>query len=165
MVKVLKLIGILSMILMPLMATAQTSPTVDEKVRYILEVTEAQKNFDLGFNSVKPLMLKQIQATSKKVTPELASYILQIFDDELNSAKPSIMSFMNEYFKRSFNEEEIGALYDFYKTPIGSRLASKTNSVMAGAMAEIQVFAQREVLPRLTERLSRDVKLREALKP
>jgi hypothetical protein len=56
------------------------------------------------------------------------------------------------------------ALYDFYKTPIGAHLASKTNSVMKQAMAEIQVLLQREFAPRMKERLSRDVKLRDAFK-
>ncbi len=164
MVRILKWIGILSMILVPLTATAQTSPTIDDKVKYILEITEAQKSFDLGVNSVRPVMLRQIQAASSKVTPEIANYILQLIDDEIASTKPSIMAFINDYFKRSFTEEEIGALYDFYKTPIGARLASKTNSVMTQAMAEIQVLLQREFAPRMRERLSRDVKLRDALK-
>jgi hypothetical protein len=70
-------------------------------------------------------MLRQIQAASSKVTPEIANHILQLIDDEIASTKPFIMAFINDYFKRSFTEEEIGALYDFYKTPIGARLASR----------------------------------------
>ena len=57
------------------------------------------------------------------------------------------------------------ALYDFYRTPAGSRLASKLNTVSADLLPEVQTFMSRQFAPRVSARLSNDARLRNALQP
>jgi hypothetical protein len=165
MLKLVCWISFLGALILPLSAQAQSSPSIDEKISYIFEVSDAQKSFDVGFNAIKPLLLSRIQKSSNKITPELANHIAGIIEEEALQIKPSIMIFIKDYYKRQFAVEEISALYDFYRTPVGLRLASKMNTVMASLFPEMQTFVSRQLAPRIKTRLSADTKLRDAFKP
>ena len=145
-------------------AQAQPAPSIDEKLSYIFEVSEVYKGLDVGYAAMKAGLLKRIQGSSSKVTPEVTSYIADIIDDEFAQIKPSMMAFIKDYYKRSLTEEEIRAMYDFYQTPVGSRLAGKLNSVSAGLLPEMQTFMGSQFAPRIGARLSSDPRLLEDLR-
>ena len=145
-------------------AQAQSAPSVDEKLSYIFEVSEVYKGLDVGYAAMKAGVLKKIQGSSSKVTPEVTSHIADIIDAEFAQLKPSMLAFIKDYYKRSLTEEEIGALYDLYQTPVGSRLASKLNAVSAGLVPEMQTFMGSQFAPRIGARLDSDPKLLEDLR-
>ena len=150
---------------LPLAAQAQPASYIDEKINYIFDVSDLKQGLDIGYNVMKPKLLNQIQKSSNKITPEITDYISRLIDDEFVQFKPAMLTFIKDYYKRQFTEEEISALYDFYRTPVGSRLASKLNSVSAGLLPEMQTFMGRQFAPRISARLSNDARLRDAFKP
>ncbi|NNC00866.1 DUF2059 domain-containing protein, partial [Corallococcus exiguus] len=75
------------------------------------------------------------------------------------------VDFITGYYKRKFTPDEISALYDFYQTPIGKKVALKINEVGAGLLTELQGFMMTTLIPRFQERLKTDAKLRSALSP
>ncbi|PVE21430.1 hypothetical protein DC522_26560 [Microvirga sp. KLBC 81] len=158
-------LGLWGVLGLPLAAQAQPVTYIDEKINYIFDVPELKQGLDIGYHVMKPKLLNQIQKSSNKISPEISDYISRLIDDEFVQIKPAMLTFIKDYYKRQFTEEEIGALYDFYRTPVGSRLASKLNTVSAGLLPEMQTFMGRQFAPRLHARLSSDARLRDAFKP
>ncbi|ANY80878.1 hypothetical protein BB934_23785 [Microvirga ossetica] len=165
MLKLARWFSLWSALVLPLAAQAQPTPSLDEKLNYIFDVSDVKNGFDIGYNVMKPRLLDKIQNSSSKITPEIADYISGLMDDEFVQIKPAMLDFVKEYYKRQFTEEEIVALYDFYRTPVGSRLATKLNAVTAGLLPEMQTFMSRQFAPRLSARVSNDARLRDVLKP
>ena len=165
MLKLARWLSLWSVLVLPLAVQAQPAPDTDEKINYIFDVSELKQGLDIGYNVMKPRLLNQIQKSSSKITPEIADYISGLIDDEFAQIKPEMLTFIKDYYKRQFTEEEISALYVFYRTPVGSRLASKLNTVSAGLLPEVQTFMGRQFAPRISARLSNDARLRDALKP
>ena len=165
MLKLARWLSLWSALGLPLAAQAQPAPYTDEKINYIFDASEIKQGLDIGYSVMKPRLLNQIQKSSSKITPEIADYISGLIDDEFVQIKPEMLTFIKDYYKRQFTEEEISALYDFYRTPVGSRLASKLNTVSVGLLPEMQTFMGRQFAPRLHARLSNDARLRDAFKP
>jgi len=155
---------VLCLLTLPLPASAQ-SPTLDEKVRYILDVGDFNGGIDSSFNALRPMLIEQLRRVSNKITPDLADHIANIATEELNALKPSLMNFAIDFFKKRLDEEEVTALYDFYRTPTGSRIARKMNTTMASLMTEMHTFMATQFTPKLQVRLTTDPKLRSAFAP
>lgn len=163
--KLLRILPLLCALVLPQLALAQSSPSVDDKVRYIFQVTDFQKGVQLGFDAFKPLLLQQIKNASSKITPELADHILSLADQELAAVQPQLLQFAVDYYKKQLSDDEIGALYDFYRTPVGAGIAGKTSTIMSGLAQQTQQFMATQYTPRIQKRLAEDPQLQNALKP
>jgi hypothetical protein len=164
MIKHLQSIFILILMTLALPATAQTS-SIDDKVKYILEVTEFESVMDKTLEGFRPMMVDQIRRSSSKITPEIADHIANILTDEMNLMKPEFRVFIIDFYKKEFSGEEISALYEFYQSPIGSRVGRKMVKITELLIPQVQAFMTRHYAPRIQARLSRDERLRNALKP
>lgn len=149
---------------LPLPVAAQAQ-SLDDKVKYILEVGNFSEGVDTGFNAFRPMLLQQLKQTSSKITPEAANQIATIAGEELNALKPALLGFGVEFIKKKLDEEEINAMYEFYKTPVGARLGRKMSAAMPSLMTELQPFMAVQFAPRFQARLSQDPKLRSLLTP
>jgi hypothetical protein len=153
---------ILSLLALPMPAAAQS---LDEKVRYILEISDTERVIDVSFESFRPMMSNQIRRASNKVTPELADHLANVAADELQQIKPEFMTFAVDLYKKEWSEEEIGALYDFYKSPIGARIGRKMVKFTEIMLPQVQSFIAKHYMPRVQVRIGRDERLRNALSP
>ncbi|MBF9196370.1 DUF2059 domain-containing protein [Microvirga terrestris] len=162
--KALRTIVLASLLTWPLHAFSQAL-SVDEKVKYILEITDFQRVTNAAFEGFKPLMVNQLRRSSNKITPELAEHIANIAGDEINNMKPEFTAFVVDLYKKELTEEEIGAFYDFYRTPVGSRVGRKMTKFTENMIPQVQAFMTRQFLPKFQARLVRDERLRNALSP
>jgi len=153
---------ILTLLLGPLPGVAQS---LDEKVRYILEISDTERVIDAAFEGFRPMMISQIRRASNKITPELADHLANIAADELQKVKPEFMTFAVDLYKKEWSEEEIGALYDFYKSPIGARIGRKMVQFTEIMLPQVQSFIAKHYMPRVQVRIGRDERLRNALSP
>ncbi len=163
--KLLRILPLLFVLLVPQLAFAQSAPSIDDKVRFIFQVTDFQKGVQTGFDSVKPIMLQQIKNASSKITPELADHIIDIANQELAASEPQLLQFGMDFYKKQFSEDEITALYDFYRTPVGARIAGKMSAVMGMLFQQVQQLTATQITPRIVKRLAEDPQLQHALKP
>ncbi|WP_112662045.1 DUF2059 domain-containing protein [Microvirga flavescens] len=147
---------------LPGLAQAQST---DDKIRAILEMGDFNRGVDVGFDSMRPMMIEQLKRATPKMTPELADYVGTIAKEEVGNIKPQLLDFAVKFLKTQLTDEEVTALYDFYRTPTGSILARKMNGVMGNLMVETQKFMSTTFGPRLVERLKSDPKLQSALAP
>jgi hypothetical protein len=153
---------ILSLLVTPLPAAAQS---LDEKVRYILEINDTERVMDAAFEGFRPMMINQLRRMSNKITPEIADHLANIAADEMKQIKPEFLTFAGDLYKREWSEEEIGALYDFYKSPVGERVGRKMVKFTEIMLPQIQSFMATHYAPRVQARISRDERLRNALSP
>lgn len=161
-IKAARSLIVLSFLALPLPAFAQT---VDEKVRYILEVNDADRVMDAAFEGFRPMVISQLKRTSNKVTPEIAEHLANIAADELNQLKPEFRIFNIELYKKEWSEEEIGALYDFYKSPVGARVGRKMVKFTESMLPQVQSFMMTHFAPKFQARIAKDENLRKALAP
>ncbi len=164
MCKAVRSILVLGFLAVPLQAFAQTA-SLDEKIRYILEINELERNFDTTFQGYRPMMIDQLRRTSDKVTPEIAEHIANLATEEYQSLKPQFTAFVAEFYKTQLTEEEVGALYDFYKSPVGSKVGRKTSRIVENLLPQTMAFMQHHFAPKFQARPANDEKLRSALKP
>jgi hypothetical protein len=153
---------ILSLLVTPLPAAAQS---LDEKVRYILEINDTERVMDAAFEGFRPMMINQLRRMSNKITPEIADHLANIAADEMKQIKPEFLTFAGDLYKREWSEEEIGALYDFYKSPVGERVGRKMVKFTEIMLPQIQSFMATHYAPRVQARIGRDERLRNALSP
>jgi hypothetical protein len=153
---------VLSVLALPLSAAAQS---VDEKVRYILEISDTERVMDAAFEGFRPMMINQLRMISDKITPEIADHLANIAADEMQQVKPEFMTFALDLYKKEWSEEEIGALYDFYKSPIGARISRKMVKFTEIMLPQVQAFMTKHYVPRVQARIGRDERLRNALSP
>lgn len=139
--------------------------STDEKINYILEIADFHRVTDTAFEGFKPLMINQLRKSSNKITPEIAEHISNIAGDEMKNMKPEFTAFVVDLYKKEFTDEEIGAFYDFYKSPVGSRVGRKMTKFTESMIAQVKVFMGREFVPRFQARLVKDERLRSALAP
>ncbi len=144
-------------------ANAQAQ-SVDEKLKFLLEVCGAEDTIDKISESLRPHMINQIKQSSNKISPAVADHIANIITDEFNAFKPQFTALMTTYYKKHLSEEEIKALYDFYKSPIGSSAGKKMAQASDHILPQMYTFLD-QLQPRLQERLSKDEKIRKALSP
>jgi hypothetical protein len=154
----------LGFLVFPLQASAQTA-SLDDKIKYILETGDLDRTFEVTFQSFRPLMIDQLRRVSNKVTPEIAEHIANIATEEFLSLKPQFAAFVANFYKKQLSEDEIGALYDFYKSPLGSSVGRKTSRIAENLIPQTQAFMQLHFAPKLQARLANDEKLRSTLKP
>jgi hypothetical protein len=153
---------VLSLLILALPASAQS---LDEKVKYILEINDTERVFDATFEGLRPMMINQLRQVSKEITPELADHLINIATDELQQIKPELLAFTADLYKREWSEEEIGALYDFYRSPIGARIGRKMVKFTEIMLPQVQSFVATRYVPRVQARFGRDERLRKALSP
>jgi hypothetical protein len=153
---------VLSVLALPLPTTAQS---LDEKVRYILEISDTERVMDAAFEGFRPMMINQLRRISNKITPGIADHLANIAADEMQQVKPEFMTFAVELYKKEWSEEEIGALYDFYKSPIGARIGRKMVKFTEIMLPQVQSFMTKQYMPRVQARIGRDERLRNALSP
>jgi hypothetical protein len=154
----------LCLLVFPLQALAQTA-SLDDKVKYILETSKLDKTFETTFQAFRPLMIEELKRASDKVTPAIAEHIATIATEEFRSLMPQFTAFIADFYKKQLSEDEIGALYDFYKSPLGSSVGRKTSRMAENLVPQTQAFMQLHFAPRFQARLANDEKLRSALKP
>ncbi|KFG67960.1 hypothetical protein JH26_18720 [Microvirga sp. BSC39] len=154
--------AVLFVLALPLPATAQS---LDEKVRYILEISDTERVIDAAFEGFRPMMINQLRKMSNKITPEIADHLANIAADEMQQVKPEFVTFAVDLYKKEWSEEEIGALYDFYKSPIGARIGRKMVKFTEIMLPQVQSFMTKHYVPRVQARISRDERLRNALSP
>ena len=162
--KVVKLLLVVCCLVLPLPAAAQ-APSLEDKVRYILEVSDLGNTMDAIMSGFRPMIVDQMKSVSNKITPELAEHIVNIMAEELKNIEPEFKSFVVGFYQEQLSEEEIGALYDFYRTPVGASVARKTTKVASNLVPQTQTFMERHFLPRFQARFASDEKLRKALSP
>ncbi len=164
MVQAVRSIIVLCSLILPLPAAAQAT-SIDEKVRYILESSGIEDGLDKGFESARPMLIDEIKRASDKITPELADYIADIATGELKRMKPEIIAFITDLCKREWSEEEIGALHDFHKSPAGTSIIAKLMKFNETMQPQIQAFIDAQYVPKVTERITKDERVRKALSP
>jgi len=153
---------VLLLLAFPLPAMAQS---LDEKIRYILEISDTERVMDAAFEGFRPMMINQLKRISNKITPEIADHLANIAANEMMQIKPEFMAFAVDLYKREWSEEEIGALYDFYKSPTGARIGKKMVKFTEIMLPQVQSFMTTRYLPRVQARIGRDERLRNALSP
>ena len=153
---------VLFLLVSPLPAAAQS---LDEKIRYILEISDTERVMDAAFEGFRPMMVNQLKRISNKVTPEIADHLANIAAEEMKQIKPEFLTFTVDLYKRELSEEEIGALYDFYKSPVGARVGRKMVKFTESMLPQIQSFMATRYVPKVQARISRDERLRSALSP
>jgi hypothetical protein len=161
-IQAVRSIIVLLLLTLPLPALAQS---LDEKVRYILEISDTERVIDAAFEGFRPMMINQLRRISNKITPEIADHLANIAADEMKQIKPEFIAFAVDLYKKEWSEEEIGALYDFYKSPIGARIGKKMVKFTEIMLPQIQSFMATRYAPRVQARIGRDEKLRSALSP
>jgi hypothetical protein len=152
----------LTLLALPLPAVAQT---VEEKIRYILEVGDTERVMDAAFEGFRPMMINQLKRVSNKITPEIADHLANIAAEEMNQIKPEFIAFTADLYKREWSEEEIRALYDFYKSPVGARVGRKMAKFTESMLPQIQSFMAKHYAPKVQARILRDERLRAVLAP
>jgi hypothetical protein len=160
--QVFRSVAVLSVLALPMSAAAQS---VDEKVRYILEISDTERVMDAAFEGFRPMMINQLRSISNKITPEIADHLANIAANEMQQVKPEFMTFAVDLYKKEWSEEEIGALYDFYKSPIGARIGRKMVKFTEIMLPQVQSFMTKHYVPRVQARIGRDERLRNALSP
>jgi hypothetical protein len=162
MVRAARSLIVLSLLILPLPVIAQT---VDEKIRYILEVSDAERVMDAAFEGFRPMMINQLRQVSNKITPEVADHLANIAADELNQLKPEFLTFTVDLYKKEWSAEEVGALYDFYKSPVGARVGRKMAKFTESMLPQVQTFMATRFAPKFQERIMRDERLQRVLSP
>lgn len=71
---------VLFLLVSPLPAAAQS---LDEKIRYILEISDTERVMDAAFEGFRPMMVNQLKRISNKVTPEIADHLANIAAEEM----------------------------------------------------------------------------------
>jgi hypothetical protein len=164
MLQAIRSAALLCLLIQPVSAFAQT-PSLDDKVKYLLEISDTGKVMDAAFEGFRPMMIDQLRKISNKVTPEVADHIANIAADEMNNLKPEFMIFAADVYKKEWSEEEIGALYDFYKSPVGSRVGRKMATFTQNMIPQVQAFMGTRLVPKIQARLAKDERLRKVLSP
>ncbi|WP_262030378.1 DUF2059 domain-containing protein [Microvirga sp. Mcv34] len=160
--KAVRPIIFLSLLALPLPATAQS---VDEKIRYILEISDTERVMDVAFEGFRPTMIDQLKRISNKITPEIADHLVNVAAEEMKQIKPEFLAFAADLYKKEWSEEEIGALYDFYKSPVGARVGRKMATFTEVMLPQVQSFMAARYVPRVQSRIGQDERLRKALSP
>ena len=81
--------------------------------------------------------MAQLQAMAPSMPPEVAESVLAIVVEEMNAFRPEMESAMIAAAAQSFTIEEIGALNDFYSSPLGASAMGKMTPYMQAAMGEM----------------------------
>ena len=162
MLQAVRSIIVLSLLIPSLPTMAQS---LDEKVRHILEISETERVMDAAFEGFRPMLIKQLRQISNKITPEIADHLVNIAADEMKQIKPEFLTFAADLYKREWSEEEIGALYDFYKSPMGARIGRKMVKFTEIMLPQVQSFMETRYTPRVQVRIERDERLRKVFSP
>jgi len=152
----------LLLLMMPLPADAQeaaaagASPS-EASIRELIEVTGASRMVEDMYGRIDSMMRQSMQEAmaGQQLTPgqerlidEMRERIIAIFQDEMNWQKMEPM--MIDIYRRSFTQDEIDGMRDFYRTDAGRAVIAKMPLVMEHTMAAMQQH-MRTMLPRLRE--------------
>lgn len=107
-------------------AAHAAEPTTDEKIRYILQGLDTAQTQDASFAQVSSAMKNSF----KNMPPEAIDRIMVIVQIEYDKIFKDKMSLYIDTYKAIFTKEEIDAMYDFYKTPVGAGIVSKNSALL-----------------------------------
>lgn len=124
--KFVRLAAVLILAALTVPAAHAAEPTTDEKIRYILQGLDSAQTQNATFAQVSSAM----KSSFKNMPPEAIDRMMVIMRTEYDKIFKDRMSLYIDTYKAIFTKEEIDAMYDFYKTPVGAGIVAK-NAVLA----------------------------------
>lgn len=134
---------------------SHAAPPSDESIRTLFSVMKAESMLN-GIAETFEAAMRQgmAQATGgkeptqeqRKVLDRFAQRMGELMRSELSWAKMEPMQI--RIYRESFEQSEIDALIEFYRSPIGQSFLSKMPVVTQKAMAEMQGYMQ-QVRPKI----------------
>ena len=149
-------------LLLPLPAFSQQAISAEDKLKTIIPFEVFDKNVSQLLDQTKSTLIQHLKGVSNKITPEIGERIANHLKDEMELIKPEMYQFFLAYHKERLTDEELGALYDFYRTPIGGQVARKMSDISIAIIPETQTYL-RKFAPRLQMRLVQDPEILKAL--
>lgn len=124
----LKILSIMAVLLFS--SFSYSEELTDEKKKVVdemLEITGALKIGEMMGNAVAKNMIMSLQQQKQEITPEIAAVIQdeigKLMHDEF-VANGFVNKMSYDIYHKYFTTAELKEIVDFYKTPVGSKMAS-----------------------------------------
>lgn len=126
-------------------------PASEASIREILRLTEAQKLVDGMFTQVEAMMKQSMdqgfaglplsaeeRVQAKEMADRMTTKMMALMRDELKWSKLEPMYI--QIYQKSFTQEEVDGMVEFYKSRAGMALIKKMPTVMQESMGAMQQF-------------------------
>ncbi|MBT8042365.1 MAG: DUF2059 domain-containing protein [Pontiella sp.] len=136
----MKKIIILSLVALPLFSQLANAD-VNEKAKELIKVMEITKQLDESQKQIGQFMDQMVtaQGLSGEETEEAKAIARKSMESSFETMKTIDWETMfGDIYASVFTEEEIQALIDFYKSPIGKKYLDKQPELMAATMQKMQ---------------------------
>ncbi|MCX5512119.1 DUF2059 domain-containing protein [Kaistia algarum] len=124
--KLVRLAVVLFFTASALPAAHAVEPTIDEKVEYLLKGC-ATTDSEALFAAMAPSLKRDLSGQP----PEAAARMLEIAKGLVALDFPDFRSKYLTFYRATFSDAEISAMYEFYTSPIGRQIVDKNKRVTA----------------------------------
>jgi len=123
--KLVRLAVVLLFAAIALPAAHAAEPTQDEKILYLLQGVASAEQHAALFAQLSSSMKTSIQ----NMPPEAVDRMIVIMREEFDKIYPDPTALYVDVYKAVYTEQEIDAMYDFYKTPVGAGIVAKNSTL------------------------------------
>jgi hypothetical protein len=157
-----KHIACLALSLAPLLSIA--APPTEESVATLFKVMKTDAIIDSMYASIEPMMRQSITQVSarkpmteeqKKAMDSLLPRMISLLRSEVSWEK--IQPIQIAIYQQNFDQTEIDAFIEFYKSPVGQTFVNKTPLVMQQSMAAMQTYMG-QVMPKIQAAMQQGLK-------
>ena len=126
-------------------------PTLDEKVRYLLQGLDEGQNDNAMFDQ----MTSAMKGSFKNLPPEALDRLMALMRIEYDKIFSDRLAIYADVYKSVYTRDEIDSLYVFYMTPIGKTIISKNAQIVreisAATMERMGLFYKNTMKVTLTD--------------
>lgn len=101
-------------------------PTLDEKIRYLLQGLDQAQDDQATFDQLAATMKKSFQ----NVPPAAVDRMMVIMREEYDKTFSDRLVIYIDVYKAVYTEDEIESLYEFFSTPSGAKIIAKNGDIV-----------------------------------
>ena len=127
--------------------------------RELIEITNAADLVVATIDTLMPVMIDQVREQHPGLNEEMLGEFQTAFREEVNASIGEYIDLQAAIYERYFTEEELQALVEFYRTPLGQKTIETMPAILNEVLAlgstwgkEMGVRAAERAAERLRER-------------